>query len=287
MDAATLCTVAVALTVLPNRSQFFMYESMTLTCGQLGNSSDWRVMMNTSPNATRECRGSGNETDKSSCFIDHVLQLDAGVYWCESEAGVRGDIINISVADGDVILGAPVHPVAEGDDVTLRCERPTPSSNLTARFYRDDLFVLSSASGNMTMRDVSKSHEGRYRCVLGDEESPDSWLTVTVQHRERPHSHLLRILLPVTGACLWLVLSVLCFYRCLKGKRDSDLSYTDVVIAQGHKPPRIKETRRISGEFPLSFLTDLSDHKHVSPFVSTSRLCCCRRRVNTLSSPQT
>lgn len=81
---------------------------------------------------------------------------------------------------GHVVLESPVHPVQEGEPVTLRCTNEmTSSSNLTTKFYKDDILVGSSSTGNMTIHSVSTSDEGVYKCkISGAGESPDSWLAV-------------------------------------------------------------------------------------------------------------
>ncbi len=78
-----------------------------------------------------------------------------------------------------MILESPVLPVMEGDAVTLRCRNKTSSADLQAVFYKDDLFIGSSSTGNMTIQFVYKSHEGLYKCnISGAGESQGSWLAV-------------------------------------------------------------------------------------------------------------
>ena len=80
---------------------------------------------------------------------------------------------------GSVILESPALPVMEGNPVTLRCRNKTPSTNLTADFYKDGLFNRSSSTGEMIIYSVSKCDEGLYKCnISGAGESPESWLAV-------------------------------------------------------------------------------------------------------------
>ncbi|AWO97269.1 putative Fc receptor-like protein 5-like [Scophthalmus maximus] len=178
------------LAVLPNRSQFFRHESVSLSCGQQGNSSAWRVMMNTSMKTNQECHTSGAPGNESHCFIDCIYPFDTGVYWCESGAGACSNAVNISVTDGTVILDVPVRPVTEGDDVTLRCKNwTTPSSGLASRFYKDQLFIGSSSTGSMTIAGVSEADQGLYKCsISGAGESTHSWLAVTGESHTK-HQH--------------------------------------------------------------------------------------------------
>ena len=74
-----------------------------------------------------------------------------------------------------MILQSPVLPVMEGDDVTLTCT--TKTSNLSAAFYKDGSFIRTEPTGHMTIRHVSTSDEGLYKCnIRGHGESQPSWL---------------------------------------------------------------------------------------------------------------
>lgn len=87
--------LAASLSVFPSRIQFFRYESVTLICGEHGNSSEWRVVRNTSRHINEECAAT-----RGKCFIDTVYQSDSGVYWCESGAGECSNAVNITVTGG-------------------------------------------------------------------------------------------------------------------------------------------------------------------------------------------
>lgn len=85
-----------------------------------------------------------------------------------------------SCPGGAVILQSPLHPVMEGDDVTLHCRTKARTSNLTATFYKDGSPIRTEPTGHVTLRPVSRSDEGLYKChVLSHGESPSSWLFVT------------------------------------------------------------------------------------------------------------
>ncbi|KAM8747296.1 uncharacterized protein AB9X84_015360 isoform 2-T3 [Acanthopagrus schlegelii] len=170
-----------ALRVVPNRSQFFQYESVSLICELQGNSSSgWTIKRNTSKNINKDCFNFCDEIKKSYCYFDDIYPSDTGVYWCESAAGGSSNSVSISVTGGSVILEGPVLPVMVGDDVTLSCRsKKTVSSGLTAVFYKDGLLIRTSSTGNMTIRSISRSDEGLYRCnISGAGASPASRLTV-------------------------------------------------------------------------------------------------------------
>ncbi|KAI3376309.1 hypothetical protein L3Q82_016418, partial [Scortum barcoo] len=93
-----------------------------------------------------------------------IVPWDSGVYWCESRDGTTSNTINITLTGGSVILQSPVLPVMEGDNVTLHCKTKTPPSNLPAAFYKDGSLIRPESAGHMTIRHVSKSDEGLYKC---------------------------------------------------------------------------------------------------------------------------
>ncbi|XP_030608857.1 Fc receptor-like protein 5 [Archocentrus centrarchus] len=165
---------AVSLHVVPNRSQFFEYESVTFHCEGV---SHYNVVRK--PKWEKLCNSNVKKTG-SSCTISNVYPEDSGEHWCETGGGHRSNSINISVTAGSVILESPAVPVLEGEAVTLHCRNKTTSSNFTADFYKDGLHISSSSTGSMSIHRASRLHEGVYKCsISGAGESPESWLKVT------------------------------------------------------------------------------------------------------------
>ncbi|XP_045920666.1 uncharacterized protein LOC123980359 isoform X2 [Micropterus dolomieu] len=256
MAITTLCAVVAALSVLPNRSQFFQYESVSLSCGKQGISSEWSVKRNTSKDTNEECLKFWGRKNYFHCFTADLYPTDTGVYWCEFAAGERSEAVSITVTSGTVILDSPVLPVMEGDDVTLSC-RNKNTSNLIADFYKDGRLIRSSSTGNMTIHSVSKSDEGLYKCNISGTGSPDSWLTVR-GHPEPPKFSLEHILLPVVVVSLLLIsVMLLCLWRSHKGKTDPDVSYTDVIVTQEEQPNRIRDRKAA-----LTFYTKVTAGNH-------------------------
>ncbi|KAL4007841.1 hypothetical protein ACER0C_001693 [Sarotherodon galilaeus] len=212
--------------ITASRLHLFETESVYFTCRGFNISTDWKVR-----NAREIVSQCSNGTVTKTCRIDHASASDSGEYWCESGAE-RSNAVSITVSSGAVILESPVHPVVEGDAVTLHCRNTNTSSNFTADFYKDNFFMGTRYEGKLEIPDVSKSHEGLYKCKIhGVGESPETWVAIRrksnageVPHEEIAFSHNFYILrctavtvglalqLLVLGLLQWklqLVLSVL------------------------------------------------------------------------------
>ncbi|KAI4900824.1 hypothetical protein NFI96_028021, partial [Prochilodus magdalenae] len=170
----------VSLRVSPNRTQHFTSGPLSLSCEGEINSTGWRVRRYTHRERESDCSSGWGSVTGSTCNISSLSPSHTGVYWCESESGESSNPVNITVHNGSVILESPVHPVPEGDPLTLHClYRHTNSSNLTAKFYKDGLPLQPQTPGEMTIRTVSKSDEGLYHCKHPERgESPQSWISV-------------------------------------------------------------------------------------------------------------
>ncbi|KAM4611878.1 low affinity immunoglobulin gamma Fc region receptor II-b-like isoform 1-T1 [Polymixia lowei] len=249
MEITALCLIVASLRVNPYRSQFFEYESVSLSCEESSNSVGWMFKRNLSAAGnTSDCSADCGRTDGSRCFISDVFHCDSGVYWCESGLGECSNAVNITVTGGAVILESPVLPVMEGDDVTLCCRTQTPS-NLTADFYKDGSLIGTESTGEMIIHSVSRSDEGLYKCNTWDlGESPESWLAVRASRPGPSHFLLLLILLPVVGSGLLLVLLLLLVLVCWrrhKGSRQPDpdvVTYADIKITQEVQPRRDRDS---------------------------------------------
>ncbi|XP_042073054.1 uncharacterized protein LOC121813389 isoform X1 [Haplochromis burtoni] len=234
MEVITLCAIVASLRIIPNKSQFFQYESVSMSCGQQDNSSVWRIKRNTSLYINTTCPSSSNGIDETHCSISDLYPADTGVYWCESAAGECFDAVTITVTAGSVILESPVHPVMEGDTVILNCKyMATLYDNVISEFYKNELLIGRSSTGNMTIYRVSKCDEGLYKCnISGAGESPDSWMTVRAGHLELRHPGLTHFRFPV--ACIFLLLfSAVLLSLSSKGKIDPVVvPYTEVIYTQ-------------------------------------------------------
>ncbi|XP_050958323.1 low affinity immunoglobulin gamma Fc region receptor III-A-like, partial [Labeo rohita] len=206
----------VSLIISPNRTQHFTYDSVSLSCEDQRDSTGWRVSRYMDRWGLEDCSSSesGSQTG-STCTIRCTIICDTGVYWCESESGEKYHPVNITVHSG-VILESPVHPVTEGDTLTLHClyQHTTPP-NLRADFYKDESLIQSQTT-EMIISTVSKSHEGFYYCKHPERgESPKSWISVTVFHSESQIS-VLHILSSVLAVSPYLLVTVVLIFKCCR-----------------------------------------------------------------------
>ncbi|XP_043953122.1 basement membrane-specific heparan sulfate proteoglycan core protein-like [Gambusia affinis] len=205
---------AASLSVSPDRVQHFVDQSVTMKCGE--NDTKWRLRRfteSTSPSHVR-CSNWGT-MHGSSCTIDR-LEDHSGVYWCESESGKFSNSVNITVQDDydDIILVSPVHPVTEGDPVTLSCRDKKQNLLSNVFFYHNDKLIQNDSREELKISAVSKSDEGFYKCQHSGKESPSSWMSVRVTLSSPvSSSRLLLIIGPISGIILIIFLLLLWRYR--------------------------------------------------------------------------
>ncbi|XP_055370070.1 uncharacterized protein LOC129602938 isoform X2 [Betta splendens] len=167
MDTASLCLLlclaqghysaadVAKLSLRPDRSLFFWYEEIILSCSAPGGRSDWSVRRNTSKQTVQRCQLGWAVPSGSTCTIEDSDPSDTGVYWCESASGNRSNSVNITVTD------------------------------FSASFYKDGVFIGTEDKGKKLLRSVSTSDEGFYQCEHPSQgKSPQSWLRV----RNRPQT---------------------------------------------------------------------------------------------------
>ncbi|XP_073721135.1 Fc receptor-like protein 2 [Misgurnus anguillicaudatus] len=213
---------SVSLIIRPNRSQHFSSESLSLSCEDHSNST-WTVRRYTEdqlkPCSSSDWRSTGTT---STCTIRSLITSDTGVYWCQSESGEKLHPVNIAVHNVDVILDSPVHPVTEGDNLTLRClYRDKNYSNLTAEFYKDGLVVQNQTTGDMMIiSTVSKSHEGFYYCKHPERgESPKSWISVRGVYQ----MFGLKIFTFLLAVCPYLLSTVVLVFKCCRLRGETSV----------------------------------------------------------------
>ncbi|KAI4897530.1 hypothetical protein NFI96_020755 [Prochilodus magdalenae] len=210
---------SVSLRVSPSRTQHFTTDSLSLSCEGQSDSAEWRVKRYTHSEKVSDCSSGWRSVTGSTCSISSLSTSHTGVYWCESESGGSSDPVNITVHSGAVILESPVHPVPEGDPLTLRCSyRHTKPSNLTAEFYKNGSLLQTQTTGEMTIRTVSKSDEGLYHCKHPEgEQSPQSWISV----RGASFS-VLRLFSSLMAASPYLLVSIILVVKCSRARAKPD-----------------------------------------------------------------
>ncbi|XP_026092141.1 Fc receptor-like protein 5 isoform X2 [Carassius auratus] len=216
----------VSLIVSPSTTQHFTSVSLSLSCEGQSNSAGWRMRRYSDKWGLEDCSSMNGSQTGSTCTIRDTFTGDTGVYWCESESGENSHPVNITV-HLNVILESPVHPVTEGETLTLRClyQHSTPP-NLRADFYKDGSLIQSQTT-EMIISTVSKSDEGFYSCKHREKgESPESWISVTASSRTSG-SDLNPVIVGVTAGLTFLIIVVLVLlwrYRNNKGERSQSLS---------------------------------------------------------------
>ncbi|XP_055012722.1 low affinity immunoglobulin gamma Fc region receptor II-a-like isoform X3 [Boleophthalmus pectinirostris] len=255
MDLAALCSFLVSLRVFPSRVQFFQYESVYLSCGDETNASEWTIMRNT----TRHTNQKNPAQNKSSWYFNSNLYYrDAGVYWCQSEDGQCGAVVNITVTAGDVILESPPLPVTEGHTVTLRCiwNPDKPRTEGTFEFFKDGSCVGNSSSGNLTIPSASHSDSGLYTCSHQGALSAESPLHVLKTAGSPPqlsdgpasvlaYSSVLIVALTVAAATVPTVALLVCVWRRrkLKEREKPDTIYANVATVETPQPKELTDLK--------------------------------------------
>ncbi|CAI5661084.1 unnamed protein product [Oreochromis niloticus] len=174
------CTFAGAIFphIVPNRLQFFEYESVSVHCEVDNNITEWSVKWK-----SHKIKNASH-TSTSPCKIYPIFESHSGEYWCETEDGIKSEALNITITAGFVILETPTHPVMEGNEVILNCKNKKTQSEHITDFYKDGVSLGTWNQSSMTIKNVSKSDEGLYKCSIdGAGESPESWLAVIKQSK--------------------------------------------------------------------------------------------------------
>ncbi|TMS02011.1 hypothetical protein E3U43_007551 [Larimichthys crocea] len=106
MEATSLCLIISAtLSISPDKSQFFRYDRINLTCASPENSIGWTLRRNVSSKALFPCKG--------DCILDDVYPTDTDWYWCQSEDGKCSNVVSINVTAKprrDLLLPSPPPP---------------------------------------------------------------------------------------------------------------------------------------------------------------------------------
>lgn len=85
-----------SLIIRPNRTQHFIYKSLSLSCEMQDNHVGWRLRWFTDQGELTECPAGWRSVVGSTCTIVHPHETDSGVYWCQSEFGLRSNPVNVT-----------------------------------------------------------------------------------------------------------------------------------------------------------------------------------------------
>ncbi|XP_060945795.1 uncharacterized protein LOC133022907 [Limanda limanda] len=151
----------------------------------------------------------------SKLEISAVSKSDEGFYKCE-HSGVLSPESWMSVKYSDiVILESPVHPVTEGQSVTLGCSWFGRNLNSSFSFYKNGELLQSDVRGKLEISAVSISDEGFYKCEHSGVFSPESWMSVKSPPCPSPVPLVVGL---VGGITLILFLSLLLLCWCRNSK---------------------------------------------------------------------
>ncbi|XP_066537344.1 basement membrane-specific heparan sulfate proteoglycan core protein-like [Hoplias malabaricus] len=252
----------VSLMVSPNRTQHFSTDSLSLSCEGQRDSTGWRVSRHTHSEKVSDC----SSVTGSTCNISSLNTSHTGVYWCESESGESSNPLNITVHNGAVILESPVHPVIEGDSLTLRClYRDTQPSVLTADFYKNGSLLQNQTTAEMTIHNVSQSDEGLYHCKHSQKgESPKSWVSV------RAAEFAPDLVVAAVGGsfCLLFIIFLILLWR-YKTNKDAvsgsmDVTYAQIELKPRKKPKDKQDETSVNADTVYSELKQNTDNDAVS-----------------------
>ncbi|KAK7910052.1 hypothetical protein WMY93_014736 [Mugilogobius chulae] len=175
--------------IVLSKRQFFVYTNLTVTCGGYFNDmTKWRVLRSNTVEKRSPCNKNSNTF--GSCHIAMLYPADSGEYWCESEDRRRSESVWITVTVANVILESPVHPVIDGDSVTIFCtekRKKKKTASTKFDFYKDGVCVHTSSTGEMTLHNISVSDQGRYKCNISENKfSEENLLQVKAVFLESP-----------------------------------------------------------------------------------------------------
>lgn len=91
-----LMHLPATLSIVPNRTQFFLYEKISLKCTMPADSNGWSMWRNVSATTSDTFRVQRVAVGVSYDIL-HAYPSDSGVYWCESPQGECSNKARITV----------------------------------------------------------------------------------------------------------------------------------------------------------------------------------------------
>lgn len=81
----------------PDRSQFFRYEPLSLSCGGSRNASGWTVVSRTLRGVSA-CGRAWGSVRAGACVVSEAYTWHSGAYWCQAPSGDSGPAANVTVS---------------------------------------------------------------------------------------------------------------------------------------------------------------------------------------------
>ncbi|XP_036417966.1 putative high affinity immunoglobulin gamma Fc receptor IC, partial [Colossoma macropomum] len=258
-------TRPVSLMVSPSRTQHFINDSLSLSCEGQSDSTGWRVRRYTHSEKVSDCSSGWGSVTGSTCSISSLYTSHTGVYWCESESGESSNPVNITVHNGAVILDSPVHPVTEGDPLTLHCLYRDPKpSNFTAEFYKDGSLLQTP---EMTISTVSNSDEGLHHCKHPERgESPQSWISV---RNSEFNSVIIGVVVVLSLILILIIIIIVGLFWCYKKKKGNQQN-TSQTSNQSQNPRSTQADDSAAGYSDVTYAQVMIKKKKFRGKVTTS-----------------
>lgn len=90
-----IVSVAAFPRIFPDRLQFFEYETVSVSCEEFSDLTEWRVMRKL--NRIIPTNSYNWNSSASSCTIYPAFKKHSGEYWCEDAEGKTSGAVNITV----------------------------------------------------------------------------------------------------------------------------------------------------------------------------------------------
>ncbi|XP_012886066.1 PREDICTED: Fc receptor-like protein 3 isoform X6 [Dipodomys ordii] len=134
----------------PSWSTTFQGESVKLTCMAVPSSEKGPITW---------CHNNNVWKTKS----EEIQIKDSGYYQCKTQRSHFSEPVHVEFSSDEVILQVSPHPIFEGDDVFLKCQRKSGQLN-KATYYKDEKILQSNYSDTIKLFSVSRD-SSKYSCT--------------------------------------------------------------------------------------------------------------------------
>uniref|UniRef100_A0A3Q2CNS5 Ig-like domain-containing protein n=1 Tax=Cyprinodon variegatus TaxID=28743 RepID=A0A3Q2CNS5_CYPVA len=167
LASAIWINVLPTVTLQSNWFQIFRGEKVTLRCEIHGGGGaqwtyEWRPTNRNSPTSNEYRITAATQSGR----LSHTMALQISTP------------VSLVVYKEFWNKLCPVHPVTEGDPVTLNCRDKEQKLLSNVFFYHNNKLIHNDSREELKISAVSKSDEGFYKCKHSGKESPQSWMAV-------------------------------------------------------------------------------------------------------------